>query len=169
MVPMVESADHARQIVAAARYAPQGRRGVASGIAHDRYRRPCGPLAEQLAAVNERTTIFVIVENEQGLRNVDAIAAVDGIDCLFVGHLDLSCSLGSPGELDHPTMREAVSAIVAAARRNCRSIGGVCSDAAQGAALYRSGFDFVLYGSDIGLYQQVLAGGVQAIRSAATG
>jgi 2-dehydro-3-deoxyglucarate aldolase/4-hydroxy-2-oxoheptanedioate aldolase len=167
MVPMVEDADHAGRIVAAARYAPQGRRGVASGIAHDRYRRPTGSLAEHLAAVNDRTTVFLIIESEAGLRNVDAIAAVEGVDCVFAGHVDLSCSLGLPGDLGHPVMKESVSTIVAAAQRNGRSIGAVGGDARQGAGLYQAGFDFVLYGSDIGLYQQALGEGVHGFRSAA--
>jgi 2-keto-3-deoxy-L-rhamnonate aldolase RhmA len=64
-------------------------------------------------------------------------------------------------------MREAVAAIVAAAQRHGRSIGAVGGDVRQGAGLYQAGFDFVLYGSDVGLYQQALGQGVSAFRSAA--
>jgi 2-dehydro-3-deoxyglucarate aldolase/4-hydroxy-2-oxoheptanedioate aldolase len=67
---------------------------------------------------------------------------------LWVGHFDLSCSLGIPGQFDHPRFKEATAAVLAACIRHRRSAGRLVVDAAQGAALYAEGWDFVAYSGD---------------------
>ena len=99
MLPMVGSPEEARQILDGLKYVPDGRRGVALGIAHDRYLP--GPTLEKLAAANRRTTLFAQIETRQGVENADALAALAGVDCLWIGHFDLSCSLGIPGQFEH--------------------------------------------------------------------
>src|SRR5262249_17741339 len=94
MVPMVGSAAEARAILDCMKYHPEGKRGVALQVAHDNYRP--GPVAENLAAANRRTMLFCQIETAEGVRNVDAIAGLPGVDCLWVGHFDLSSSLGIP-------------------------------------------------------------------------
>lgn len=165
MLPMVDDAAEAEAIVAAVKYAPRGRRGVAPGIAHDDY--VPGPVLEKLAAANRRTTLFAQIETASGVEHVDAIAAVDGVDCLWVGHFDLSCSLGVPGDFDHPTFKDAISRTVAAARKHGKSLGRLSGDVDECAALRREGFDFIAYAGDVWLYQSALASGVAAVRAAA--
>src|SRR5829696_6551309 len=91
MLPMVGSAEEAREILNAVKYHPAGRRGVALQVAHDRYRP--GTVADKFTAANKRSTFFCQIETAEGVRNADAMAAIDGVDCLWVGHFDLSVSL----------------------------------------------------------------------------
>src|SRR5829696_8072697 len=97
MVPMVDTDAEARELVSHLKYTPLGARGVALGIAHDNFR-GAGPVHERLAAANERTCLFALIETASGVEHVDAIAAVEGVDGLWIGHFDLSSSLGIPGE-----------------------------------------------------------------------
>jgi 2-keto-3-deoxy-L-rhamnonate aldolase RhmA len=115
IVPHVESAEAARAAVRAARYPPAGERSIAALSPATRYRTL--PLAEIARLQNDLTMVFAMLETAKGIDNVEAIAAVPGIDVLMIGPADLSNALGIPGELQHPRMREAWYAGVAAARR----------------------------------------------------
>jgi len=163
ILPMVGSGDEARRIVQCAKYAPLGERGVALGIAHDRY--TGGSVAEKLAAANRRSVIFALVETREGAENADAIAAVDGIDGLWIGHLDLSSSLGIAGQFDHPDYVEAVDRIAKAANDQGKSLGRVVDGADEGAKLYARGFDFVAVGTDTQLYASALRAELTALRA----
>jgi 2-dehydro-3-deoxyglucarate aldolase/4-hydroxy-2-oxoheptanedioate aldolase len=163
MVPMVNNAEEARAVVACCRYTPEGRRGVALGIAHDNYR--AGPVLDGLEAANARLTTFLQIETAAGIENVDAIAAVDGVDALWIGHFDLSASLGVPGEFDHPKFKDAVAATVEACRRHGKSLGRLVPDVATGVDLAEAGHDFICYAGDVWVYQAALANGVARIRA----
>lgn len=164
ILPMVGSGDEARRIVECAKYTPMGARGVALGIAHDRY--SSGPVADKLAAANRRTVLFALVETREGAENVDAIASVEGIDGLWIGHLDLSSSLGIPGQFDHPDYVEAVERIAKAANECGISLGRVAEDAEEGAALYARGHDFIAIGTDTQLYTNALRSELESLRAA---
>lgn len=166
IVPMLNSADEARAVLAAMKYAPEGGRGVALGIAHDAYRG--GPVFEKLADANARSSFIALIETEEGLENVYAIAAVDGIDCLWIGHFDLSVSMGIPGEFAHPRFAQALERMRAAARANGKGLGRMVAEPEQAAEVFGQGFDFICYGGDVWLYQAALASGVTAIRAACT-
>ena len=112
MLPMVNDAGEARHILDCMKYVPDGQRGVALGVAHDMYRG--GAVLEKLAAANARTTFFAQIETRAGVENADAIAAVDGVDCLWVGHFDLSASLGIPGQFEHKDFLDAIDTVVRA-------------------------------------------------------
>lgn len=163
ILPMVGSGEEAKRIVQSAKYAPMGARGVALGIAHDRY--TSGPVAEKLAEANRRTVLFALVETRQGAENADAIAAVDGIDGLWIGHLDLSSSLGVPGQFDHPDYVAAVDRIAGAAGRYGKSLGRVTDSAEEGAKLYARGHDFIAIGTDTQLYTDALRSQLGALRA----
>lgn len=164
ILPMVGSGDEARRIVQCAKYTPMGARGVALGIAHDRY--SGGAIAEKLAAANRRTVLFALVETREGAENVEAIASVDGIDGLWIGHLDLSASLGIPGQFDHPDYVEAVDRIASAANKCGISLGRVAEGAEEGAALYARGHDFIAIGTDTQLYTNALRTELESLRAA---
>ena len=163
ILPMVGSGDEARRIVQCAKYAPVGARGVALGIAHDRY--TGGPVAEKLAAANRRNVLFALVETREGAENADAIASVDGIDGLWIGHLDLTASLGIPGQFDHPDYLDAVDRIAKAASHCGKSLGRVVDGAEEGAKLYARGFDFIGIGTDTQLYANALRAELTALRA----
>ena len=86
--------------------------------------------------------MFCLIESQEGAGNADAIAAVDGVDCLWIGHFDLTASLGIPGQFEHPTYLAAVDRIVAAAHKHERALGRLVASVEEGVALYGRGFDF---------------------------
>ncbi|MCH8155987.1 MAG: hpch/hpai aldolase [Proteobacteria bacterium] len=161
--PMVSSKAEAEEIVAHMKYPPQGHRGVALGIAHDRYRP--GPTDRKLAAANRRTALAALIETAEGIENIDQIAAVKGVDCLWIGHFDLSAALGIAGQFDHPAFAAAADRVRRAARKHGKALARLAADAQGCAALYREGFDVVCYSGDLWVYQQALIDGVAALRA----
>lgn len=165
MVPMIGTADQARAVVHSLKYYPDGGRGVALGIAHDRYVQ--GPTLEKLAAANKKTTLFTQIETAEGVENADEIAAIDGVDCLWIGHFDLSSSLGIPGEFDHKLFKDAVKTVTKACEKHKKALGRLVPTAEEGIKLNRAGHDFICYSGDVWALQQAVAEGVAAIRGAA--
>jgi 2-dehydro-3-deoxyglucarate aldolase/4-hydroxy-2-oxoheptanedioate aldolase len=162
MVPMVGTAEEAQALARHARYWPDGARGCAFGIAHDDYRP--GPAAEKMRHANARTTVFALVETAEGARNAEAIAATPGIDCIWVGHFDLSASLGVPGDFACRTYRDALESICAAAKRHGKALGRLVGSVAEAEEAVRDGFRLICYGGDVWLLQAGIAEGVRAIR-----
>ncbi|MEZ5738322.1 MAG: aldolase/citrate lyase family protein [Burkholderiaceae bacterium] len=163
MVPMVESVEQARLIVESVRYPPLGRRGAAFGMAHDHY--AVGPVTDKIAAANRRNLVIAQIESERGLAVVEQIAAVEGIDVLWVGHFDLSNFLGIPGQFDSPVFDAAVDRIVAAARAHGKALGFMASDAGWVKWARDKGFNMVAAGPDHGLLRTAFAGLVGQIRA----
>jgi 2-dehydro-3-deoxyglucarate aldolase/4-hydroxy-2-oxoheptanedioate aldolase len=164
MVPMVNTAAEARELVAHLKYTPQGHRGVGLGLAHENYRNT-GAVDDRLAAANERTCLFAQIETASGAEHADAIAAVDGVDCLWIGHFDLTASLGIPGRFNHPRFESAVEGVIAACRKHGRSLGRLVANAEIGIDHANRGFDFVCWSGDVWALQEAVRGGVDAIRS----
>jgi 2-dehydro-3-deoxyglucarate aldolase/4-hydroxy-2-oxoheptanedioate aldolase len=167
MVPMVNDAAEARAVLDAMKYVPEGKRGVALSIAHDNYAQT--PVAEALAAANRRSTSFMLIETAAGAENADAIAALEDVDCLWVGHFDLSCSLGIPGEFGHPRFREAIDRTLKACRKHGKAAGRLVQDVKTGVDLYAEGFDFICYSGDVWLLQAAIAAGVNELRAGCVG
>lgn len=163
MAPLVHSAAEAQAIVDAVKYAPQGHRGVGQLQMHDRYR--AGPFADKARAANEAMCVFVQIESGAGANDADAIAAVPGVDCLWVGHMDLSCSLGAPGQFDTAPFRAAVDSVLAATRRNGKRAGRMARTVDEAVALAAAGFDCLALGSDTQVYQTALAQGIGDLRA----
>ncbi len=162
LLPMVASADEAREIIKHMYYPPKGHRGIALGIAHDGYA-PRTPSAA-LAAANRRIAMAALIETAEGVDNVEAIAAVPGVDCLWLGHFDLSASLGIPGQFDHPDFVRAERRIRRAARRHGKALGFLVVDAKQGSDCFRKGYDVICYQMDTLTYQQTLSQGIGDLR-----
>lgn len=162
---MIASAEEAQRLVDYMKYVPVGGRGVALAIAHDDY--APGPVKAALAAANAKTSLVALIETEEGAENAFEIAAVRGVDCMWVGHFDLSCSLGIPGEFTHPKFKAAISRIMAAAKRHRKPVGRLGATPADCAKLYAGGCDFTCYSGDIWLFQSALASGVSDIRARA--
>ncbi len=163
MVPMVESAEQARAIVSCTRYPPTGRRGSAFNVAaHDDY--TMGGVAEKIATANERTLVICLVETAAGIDNVDAIAAVEGVDVVWLGHFDLTSSMGIPGAFDDPRYLAAVDALVAACKRHGKCPGFLAGDAKWVKDYRAKGFRMWCYGADVTLFQGALAQGIGALK-----
>lgn len=165
MLPMVSTPEEAQAIVNAVKYVPDGGRGVILRAAHDRY--TAGPTMEKLAEANARTTIFLQIETAEGVENAEAIAALEAVDCLWVGHFDLSCSLGIPGEFDHPKFHQAMARVIAACKKTGTSLGRLVPDVASGIDFNRQGFDFIAYSADAWVLGDALAAALSGIRSGA--
>ena len=162
MLPMVSTPEEAEQIVQSMKYVPRGGRGVILRGAHDRY--TTGPTMQKLQAANRRTTLVAQIETAEGVENAEAIAAIDGVDVLWVGHFDLSCSLGIAGEFEHPKFLGAIEAVIAACRKTNTSLGRLVPDVESGIALHKQGFDFIAYSADAWILGDSLAAGLTAIR-----
>ncbi|MHA1549493.1 MAG: HpcH/HpaI aldolase family protein [Alphaproteobacteria bacterium] len=161
ITPMLSTVEQARACLDAIKYAPEGRRGCAFGIAHDDYD-PLAP-AEALAAGNARTAFTPLIETAEGIENADAIAALDGVDCLWIGHLDLSVSLGIPGDYESAIFKQAVATVMAAARRHAKSVGRLIGSPEEAKRVHGEGVDFICYLGDVWLLQKALKDGFAAI------
>ena len=157
MIPMVESIEQARGIASSARYPRNGRRGAAFGFAHDNYE-PGDPQSKMKEA-DRRNLVIAQIETEKGLEAVEEIAAVEGIDCLWLGHFDLSNFLGIPGQFNSPVFTDAVGRIVAAGRRHGKALGYMAADASLARQYRKLGFNMIASGTDQGL----LMAGVRTI------
>jgi 2-keto-3-deoxy-L-rhamnonate aldolase RhmA len=162
MLPMVGSAAEARHILSSMKYTPEGGRGVALQVSHDRYRP--GAVTEKFAAANRRSTLFCQIETAEGVKNADAIAALAGVDCLWVGHFDLSVSLGVPGEFDHKKFTDAIARVAAATAKHGKSLGRLVPTVQQGIDLNAQGFDFICYSGDIWVLHDALAEAIRKLR-----
>jgi len=162
MLPMVGSADEARQILDCMKYPPVGGRGAAFQFAHDNYLPGTPP--DKIKAANARTTFIAQIETAEGVANVDEIAAVDGVDVLWVGHFDLSNSLGISGQFDHPEFIKATDAVIKACKKHGKSAGRLVPTVEQSVELYKYGFDFISYSGDVWAFYGAILSAVNEIR-----
>ena len=149
MVPRVETREQTEEIVRALKYAPQGKRGVALGIAHDLYR---AAGAEFFAQANEDLPVIIQVETVKAFENLEAIASVPGVDVLWVGHYDLTVSMGIPAQFDHPRLLRAMDDLVAACSRHGVAPGFLPPSPESAAHWVSKGFRMISLGSDIGVF-----------------
>lgn len=148
MVPQVNTADLAQAIADAARYSPEGNRGVATTRASDYGF--CQPMSEYFRKANERNLVIVQCENIKALPQLDAICAVQGVDVVFLGPYDLSSSMGQIGRVDYPSIKEAADRVLACTSAHGK-LAGVFTKDAKEAKFYSSlGFRFIIVGTDIG-------------------
>ena len=149
IVPMVSTVEEAQRAVAACYYPPLGQRS-------------CGPMRpamleglNYLETANAQVACLVMIETEEGLRNVDAIAAVEGVDGLFVGPMDLCYGLGlAPGDFTDPRFDQAITTILAACRIHGRVAGIFGYNADLAAQALQRGFTFASAGTDISFLRE---------------
>ena len=115
-------------------------------------------------SANRQVLLIALIETAAGVKNAAEIAAVDGIDVLWIGHFDLTNSLGIPGQFNHPLFHEAVATVLDACRRHNKVPAFLASDIPAGKSLLDQGFRMIAYGGDIWLYQAAVRTGVDALR-----
>jgi 4-hydroxy-2-oxoheptanedioate aldolase len=147
MVPRLDTVDDVRQAVSYLRYPPDGVRGVALLTRGARF--GAVPHAE-VKSLNADVVGIIQIESATAVASVDEIAAIDGVDVLFVGPSDLSHSLGIPGQLEHPDYLKALDAVVKASRAAGKSAGILIRQARDLQRHLQLGFRFVGIGSDAG-------------------
>jgi 2-dehydro-3-deoxyglucarate aldolase/4-hydroxy-2-oxoheptanedioate aldolase len=162
MVPMVETREEAEHLVQFTKYPPVGRRGAAFGIAHDDY--TTGEVGEKMKSANKEVLLIAQIETATGLENVDQIAAVDGIDVLWIGQFDLSTSLGIPGQFEHADFQDGLKKVVEAAENHGKTAGFMVLSVEEARTLIEMGFRCLSYHGDLWLYQAALRQGLDAIR-----
>jgi 4-hydroxy-2-oxoheptanedioate aldolase len=147
MIPNVRTADQARAIVAAMSYAPGGFRGFSVGHRANAF----GRIAGYHAKAREQQLLAVQIEDETGVANAAAIAAVDGVDVLFVGPGDLSANMGAMGNPGAAHVQEAIASVRKAAAAAGKASGILASVKADADRYLTDGFSMVAVGSDLGL------------------
>ena len=161
MFPFVQSAEEARRAVAATRFPPEGVRGMAGMSRASRY----GTTPDYLRNANKGVGVVLQLETPQAIAALEAIAAVPGVDALFVGPADLSGAMGRPGELMHSD----VVALMADAARRARALGmpiGTLGGNPEEVTRYRAaGYSYVAVCSDLGLLMRGAQAALQALRN----
>ncbi len=161
MVPMVNDAAEAKHIVNAVKFHPKGTRGIAMQIGHDKY--DAVPLSANLERSNQKTSVIVQIETKEGAKNAREIAAVDGVDCLWIGHGDLSASLGSPGDFSTTAYAAAFAAVVEAAKAEGKALGKLVVSAEEGHKRLAEGFSLLCLTADVKLLFNSLRSGLESL------
>jgi 2-keto-3-deoxy-L-rhamnonate aldolase RhmA len=150
IAPDVRSADEARAVVAAAKYAPLGSRGIGGGLPHLQYRN--FPAKDWLPAMNEATMVVVQFESAEAIEHAEEIIGVEGVDMVLIGTNDMMADMGIAGQFDHPRVRAAYEAALAACKKHGKylGVGGLSSRDDLVTEFVRMGARYVSTGTDVG-------------------
>jgi 2-dehydro-3-deoxyglucarate aldolase/4-hydroxy-2-oxoheptanedioate aldolase len=163
MVPMVPDRHQAEDIVAWSKYPPMGVRGTAFGFRRDAF--VVGDIVATMSSANAETLLIAQIETVEGLANVEEIAAVEGIDVLWIGQFDLTTSMGIPGRFDLPAFGEALDRVAVAAAANGKVVGYMATSLEEAAAMIDRGFRCIAYSHDVDVYTGALRAAFGALRS----
>lgn len=141
-VPWVGTAEEAERAVQAVKYFPRGTRGMA-GVRAANYAQQV-PLAEYVSEANRETMVILQIESQEGVRNASEIAAVDGVDVIFIGPMDLSQSFGHPGQPGHPDVQAGMNTIIEACQANGVAFGTAVATAEAAADWRKRGARYIL-------------------------
>jgi 4-hydroxy-2-oxoheptanedioate aldolase len=147
LIPFVQNADEARQAVAATRYPPLGVRGYAAAARASDF----GRVKDYPAACEEQICVLLQVETPEALANIEAIAAIDGVDGIFIGPGDLAASMGYIGQVGHPEVVAAIDDAIRRIRATGKPAGILAGDERLARHWIEVGANFVAVGSDVGL------------------
>jgi 2-keto-3-deoxy-L-rhamnonate aldolase RhmA len=166
VLPHVDTPEVAAALVAACRYPPAGSRSIVGGLPQIDF--AAWPVAEATRAINDATLVIPMIETPAAVANVEAIAAVAGVDVLLVGSNDLSLAMGIPGQLDHPELVAALERVAAASRaRGIHAGFGGVYEPALIERYIRLGFRLVLAGSDLSFMLSMARQRAAAVRAMA--
>jgi len=165
MVPAVNSKEDAVAAVRACHYAPNGMRGMAATVV--RGSNYGADWQDYIKRIEDDLLIICQIESRAAVDAAAEIAAVDGVDMIFIGPFDLSASLGHLGEPDHPEVQEAIAAVEKATKAAGKLLGAIPTPARSAQALYAAGYDLVLADSDVAMLREAARGGCRALRDAA--
>jgi len=156
LIPFIETADEAQRAVAATRYPPQGFRGVSVSQRGNRF----GTVPGYFEGVNDQICVMVQIESRKGVAAAAEIAAVDGVDGLFIGPSDLAAGLDHFGDPAHAEVQAAMAQVFAAGKAHGKPIGILAPLEADARRYLAMGATFVAVGSDLGVFRA----GTQALR-----
>jgi 4-hydroxy-2-oxoheptanedioate aldolase len=147
LIPFVQNAEEARAAVSATRYPPLGIRGVSVAPRANDY----GRVQNYHANAHLDTCVLVQIETRVAVEQIEAIAAIEGVDGLFIGPSDLAADLGYLGQAKHPEARKVLAAAAKRIRTTGKSAGTLAGGLDDVETLFEMGFNFVAAGSDVGL------------------
>lgn len=149
IAPHVRSADEARAVVRAAKFAPLGERSANAGLPHLHFR--SFPVAEANRAMNDATMVIVQFESKEAIDRAEEIAAVEGVDLVLMGVNDLLADMGLTGQYDHPAVDDAYARTIAACRKHRKhvGVGGLASRPDLVAKYVKMGARYVSTGTDL--------------------
>jgi len=164
LIPFVETAGQARAAVAATRYPPQGVRGVSVSQRGNDY----GTVKDYFKVANDNVATLVQIESPLGVANAREIAAVDGVDGLFVGPSDLAAGYGHLGESGHPEVQAAIAEVFRVAQAAGKPVGILSPVDADARRYLELGASFIAVGSDLGVLRMATQALADRFRDAAS-
>lgn len=164
VLPHIDRPEDARAAIHHLRFPPLGHRATIGGLPHFDYLQP--PTAEIARDVNAATLLAAMIESPEGVAHADAIAAVEGIDVLFIGINDLAVEMGLHGDIEHPEVTAAAARVLAAAAAHGKSagVGGIGNEELM-LRYARSGMRFILGGNDFSFMMQAARRHADTIRA----
>jgi 2-keto-3-deoxy-L-rhamnonate aldolase RhmA len=154
MAPMIETREQAETLVAACRYRPEGRRGLGFSVSHDRY--AGGAARPKMQAANEAILTIALIESARGVENAEAILATPGLDLGWLGHYDLSDSLGCAEDFNDPRYLAAEQRLLAAAAAADRPMGWLVPTGEAAERALRRGFRCICIGHEVAVLRNAL-------------
>lgn len=154
LVPIVETAEQAQQLVAAVRYPPRGVRGVATLTRASKF----GHIPDYLLTSDEQVCLLLQVETKRGLENLDAIANVEGVDGVFIGPSDTAAACGHLGNPGHPDVQKVIEDALVRIRKAGKAPGILMVNEELARRYLDLGALFVSVGTDVGVLQQGVQG-----------
>jgi 2-keto-3-deoxy-L-rhamnonate aldolase RhmA len=155
MAPMVESRADAHALVQACRYRPEGRRGLGFGVAHDRY--VGGAARPKMAAANAAVLTIALIESARGVDAAAAILGTPGVDLGWLGHYDLSDSLGCAEDFADARYRDAEARLLATAAAAGKPLGWLVGSGADARRARERGFRCICIGHEVNILRNALA------------
>ena len=155
MAPMVNTAEEAMKVVKSSKYPPEGIRGAGFGFAHDNYNNQ-NPL-KYIKKANDELINIIQIETKYGVENVESIAAIDRVDCLWVGHFDLTNFLGIPGDFTSSIYLDAIKRVVDAGKINKKSLGIMVNNNDELEMYSELGFNMIAVGTEMNILSRSIS------------
>jgi 4-hydroxy-2-oxoheptanedioate aldolase len=162
LVPMIESTDHAAQMVKAMHYPPVGMRGVGATIARAS---DYGRITDYITTANDQTCLILQIESRAGLAALPEILKLDGVDGVFIGPADLAADMGYPGNAAAPEVQATIDSTLAAIMASGKSAGILTFDAKAAQRYAAMGVTFLGIGSDVAVLVKAMTATLQAARA----
>lgn len=162
LIPMIESAEHAAQMVKAMLYPPHGNRGVGASVARAS---DYGRITDYIATANDQTCLILQIESRAGLAALPEILKLDGVDGVFIGPADLAADMGYPGNMNAPEVQDTIDATLKTIMASGKSAGILTFDPKTAARYQAMGVTFLGVGGDVAILTKAataLAAGVKA-------
>jgi 2-keto-3-deoxy-L-rhamnonate aldolase RhmA len=155
MAPMIETREQAQTMVSACRYRPEGRRGLGFGVSHDRF--TAGAAKAKTVAANDSILTIALIESQRGVENAQSILTTPGIDLGWLGHYDLSDSLGCIEDFNDSRYIAAEEKLLAAAAAAGKPLGWLVANGEAAQRALRRGFRCICIGHEVAVLRNALA------------